>query len=658
MAQRPFLRRQIDTLAIAPRRRVFFAGGALVLTVLFAYANSLSAPFLWDDLRSIANNPTIRSLSTSWSPPAGTTVSGRPILNFSLALNYALGRDSVAGYHALNLAIHILAGLAVLGIVRRTLQQPALRGRYGSASVGLALAVALVWALHPLQTESVTYVIQRAESLMGLFYLLTLYCFIRFSAFSPGAPEGKELGRSPWAGLSILACLLGAATKEVMVSAPLMVLLYDRTFVAGTFKDAFRLRRWFYAGLATSWLLLLGLVAWTGGNRGGSIGFGIGVPWWKYALTQFKAVSTYLSLSIWPHPLVFDRGTAWVRGPMDVLPYAIVVLAALAGTAIALKRRPAVGFLGCWFFLILAPTSSIVPGTTQMIVEHRMYLPLAAVVAFAVIGAYAVAGWRSMVAFLALSLLLGLATSARNEDYRSALALWRDTVASRPDNEGAQLTLADELAKLPDRRPEAVAHYEQALRINPNYAEAHNNLAVVLEGIPGRLPEALAHYEAALRINPDYAEAHYNLATALAGLPGRLPEALAHYEAALRINPDYAQAHNNMAVAIAEIPGRLPEALAHYEAALRINPDYAEAHYNLANALVGLPGRLPEALAHYEAALRINPNNAPMQNNIAAVYANTGHIDEAIAHLELAHKLDPSLAEARENLRKLRAIQR
>ena len=285
--------------ALSQRGRIFFSGGALVLAVLFAYANSRLGVFLWDDLRSIANNPTIRHLSTSWLPPPGVTVSGRPVLNFSIALSYALSGTSVSGYHALNLAIHILAGLALFGVVRRTLEQPGLRERFGNASVALALAVALVWALHPLQTESVTYIIQRAESLMGLFYLLTLYCFIRYASSSPGEPEGGKPGRSLWAWLSVLACLLGTATKEVMVSAPLVVLLYDRTFIAGTFREALRLRRRLHAGLVGSWLLL-GLLAWTGGNRGGSIGFGIGVPWWKYALTQFRAVSPYLSLSVWP----------------------------------------------------------------------------------------------------------------------------------------------------------------------------------------------------------------------------------------------------------------------------------------------------------------------------------------------------------------------
>ena len=157
---------------------------ALVTLCLVAYHNSFTGPFIFDDVRSIRDNPTIRHLwpiGQCLHPPHqhGLTVEGRPLINLSLAINYALGRQKVWGYHALNLAVHILAGLTLLGVVRRTLQQPRLLGCFGRAANGLALTIAILWAVHPLQTESVTYVIQRAESIMGLFYLLTLYCFIR-----------------------------------------------------------------------------------------------------------------------------------------------------------------------------------------------------------------------------------------------------------------------------------------------------------------------------------------------------------------------------------------------------------------------------------------------------------------------------------------------
>src|ERR1022692_1539631 len=200
----------------------------VVAAGLLAYHNSFTGPFIFDDFYSIEDNPTIHHLWPIWqtlSPPriGAPTVEGRPLVNLSLAINYALGGYRLWGYHALNLTIHILAALTLFGIVRRTLLQPRLQERFGAAADGLALAVAVLWMVHPLQTESVTYIIQRAESLMGLFYLLTLYCFLR--AAGAGGP-----GRFWWLAASVFACLLGMATKEVMVSAPLVVLLYDRTF--------------------------------------------------------------------------------------------------------------------------------------------------------------------------------------------------------------------------------------------------------------------------------------------------------------------------------------------------------------------------------------------------------------------------------------------
>ena len=210
----------------------------VVAAGLLAYHNSFTGPFIFDDLPSIPENPTIRHLWPIWqplSPPqtGGITVEGRPVINLSLAINYALGGYDVRGYHVLNLTIHILAGLTLFGVVRRTLLQPRLRERFGGVANELALAVAVLWTVHPLQTESVTYIVQRAESLMGLFYLLTLYCFIR----SVESPRPRV-----WCGLCLTACAVGMASKEVMASAPLLVMLYDRAFISGSFREAWRRR--------------------------------------------------------------------------------------------------------------------------------------------------------------------------------------------------------------------------------------------------------------------------------------------------------------------------------------------------------------------------------------------------------------------------------
>ncbi|HXB02187.1 MAG TPA: tetratricopeptide repeat protein [Opitutaceae bacterium] len=654
------------------------ASGIVVLAALAAYHNSFSGPFIFDDKSTITDNPTIRHLGSALFPADGTSASGRPMLNLTFAFNYALNGTEVWGYHAFNLLVHTLAGLVLFGIMRRTLLQPALRGRFGMDATPLALAMATIWVVHPLQTESVTYIVQRAESLMGLFYLLTLYCFIRStdetgerqqargerteceslpnSAFSfqpsPSRRSFSEGGSSGlWLSASILCCLLGMASKEVMVSAPLIVLLYDRTFVAGTFLEAWR-RRWqFYGGLASTWLLLGGLVASTHG-RGGSAG----VAWWAYALTQFHAIIHYLQLSLWPSPLVLDYGVALAKRAMDIVPYAAVLLLLAIGTVFAVWRRPVIGFFAVWFFAILAPSSSIVAIGTQTMAEHRMYLALAPVVVLAVLGFYLLLGRRSVVIFLALVVGLGWLSVQRNKDYRSELAIWSDTVAKCTDNERAHVSLGTAYSHVPGHWSDEIAEYQAALRIKPEYAEAHNNLGNALLQVPGRLPDAVAEYKIALRINPGYAEAHINLGNALLRMPGHVPEVLAEYKSALRINPKLADAYYDAGCVLSQIPGRLPDAIAAYQAALRINPDQSEAHYNLGCALLQIRARLPEAIAEFEAALQINPGYADAHVNLGyALLQVPGHGPEAMAHFETALQIRPDLKEVRQELARLRA---
>ena len=264
---------------------------------------------MFDDHYSILRNESIRGLWPIWpvlNPPVGRgyTVGGRPVVNLTLAINYALGGFDVWGYHAVNVGVHALAALLLFGIVRRTLLLAPLRRRYGRSATAVAFAAASLWALHPLHTSAVTYIIQRAESIMGMCYLLTLYCVLR----------GATSKRAPlWYAAGIVACALGAASKEVMVTAPLVVLLYDRVYLARGFRRALRKRWGLYVGLAASWVVLAALA----GGRAGTAGLGMGVGWWAYLRTQFVAVFEYLRLSLWPNRLIFDRGTALVTAPSN-----------------------------------------------------------------------------------------------------------------------------------------------------------------------------------------------------------------------------------------------------------------------------------------------------------------------------------------------------
>jgi len=635
------------TLKLPPwLSRDWLLGLLLVLAALGAYANSFSGPFLYDDLSAIQSNLSILHLWPPWVPllpPGNLTVGGRPILNLSFALNYAMSGFNVWSYHAFNLLVHILAGLTLLGVVRRTLLQPVLREKFGADSLLLAPAIALLWTLHPLQTEAVTYISQRAESLMGFFYLLTLYAFIRTVASAPD--------RRGWPVICVTACFLGMATKEVMVTAPLMALLYDRTFVAGSFREAWRQHWLLYLALAASWVVPA--YSFLDVGKTSDIGFGSGVTPWTYALTECGALLHYLKLVFWPHPLVFDYGPEMAGDPWEVLPQALILAVLLTITAIALMRRPEVGFAGVWFFLILAPTSSVIPVALSPMGEHRLYLPLAAPVVLLVLSLYAWMGRLSLVLAAALIIACTVLTFERNEDYRSEFALWQQVVDLRPGNSRAHNNLGKALLQKGEL-DEALAEFQKALEINPNYAEAHCNLGNALLQ-KGWIDEAMSQFQKALQINPNFAETHNDLSMVLLQ-KGQVDEAASECQKALEINPNAAEAHCNLGNVFLH-KGQMDEAAAEYQKALEINPNVAEAQNNLGNILLK-QGQVDEAIAQYQKALEINPNDADIHTNLGIAYAQKGEVDEAVAQFQDAVQINPDNRNAQYHLAKTQAMAR
>ena len=643
----------------------------LVVGVTLAYWNSLAAPFLFDDTGAVLHNPTIRrlaSLATLNPPSDGSTTTGRPVVNFSYAFNYAISGEAVWSYHALNVAIHALAALTLMGIVRRTLASSVLRDRFGAAAPGLAFLTALLWGLHPLQTESVVCIAQRTESLCGLFLLLTLYAFIRGTEVERS--EGRSLlagdqqhawpeiacKQAPtfasvrsahawrWFSLSVLSCLLGMGTKEVMVTAPLVVLLYDWTFVAGGSSAGWRQRLIYYPALAGTWLLLTWLLLRGGGARGVAAGFGLGVSWWTYLLKQSEAILLYLKLSFWPHPLVLDYGTGVVHSPGEVWWQAVVVLALLGATVAALARKPAAGFLGACFFFILAPSSSVVPLVTQTMAEHRMYLPLAPLVGLVVLAGYHWFGSRAAWPLVGVAVGFGLVTIDRNHDYRDAVAIWADNVAQCPQGARGHNNLAWALQQQ-GKTEQANAHFARAVALEPGYVTARYNWGVALLD-QGRVAEAIAQFEAAVQLAPNHADAYVNLGNALMQVQ-RAVEAIPHYETALRLRPA-ADAHYDLGVALAEV-GRTEDAADHFRAALQMNPALPEAHYQLAR-LAERAGQPAAAEPQYIEALRLAPDHAAAHARLGLVLARAGRLPAAVEHLRAAVRLKPADAEAHVNL--------
>ena len=662
------------------RARSWICAGLIAAAAAGAYATSFLGSFQFDDIPSLLENPTVRRLwppGIPLSPPHGAlTVSGRPILNLSFALNYAVSGYGLWSYHALNLLIHIGAALALLGIVRRTLA-----GAGAPASQGTALAVAAVWAVHPLTTESVTYVVQRAESLMGLFFLLTLYFFVRgVQAVRPGRAALGML-------LSVLSCWLGMATKEVMVTAPVVVFLYDRTFVAKSWAGAWRRRRVYYAAMAAGWILLAGLVASTGWDRGGTSGFDVGVSWVGYWLTQGEAMFRYVGLALWPYPLAVDYGPA--TAPVAVAAaLCVLVLAAFAATAVGCARGRPWAFLSGASFLVLSPTS-VMPGILQFVAEHRVYLPLAAFVTAAVLGVQAAASrWGGLgrarkpaLASLAVAAVaaLGTATALRNRVYADELSLWGDTVAKRPQSALAEANLGKALLDR-GRTEEGVTYCLKAITLDPNNPSARYNLGLAYEA-EGRWDAALVEFVAAVDLNPrmvyaefragrmmdrlgrgadaerflrmavalapGLAEAHGSLGAALV-LQGRRTEAIDEFARSLALKADQPEVEFDLAVCLQGL-GRPGEAVPHFAAALRLRPDYADAQLNLGVALAQ-SGRVPDALAALQAAVALMPASPQAHENLATVLEELGRTDEAVAEFKNALRLKPDYAEAHYNL--------
>jgi len=621
-----------------PGRPEWWIAHGIVLAIAALYLGSLDAPFIFDDHESITANPTIRQLwppGEVLSPPGrGTTVQGRPVLNLSFALNHAFGGLSEANFRLTNIVLHACAALLLFGIVRRTLQRPPLRDAYGAAALPLAGAAALLWAVHPLQTESVTYIVQRAESLMGIFYLLTLYAFIR----SLDAPQPRR-----WQAVAVASCLLGMGTKEVMASAPVMVLLYDRFFVAGNWPEVWRRRKAFYGALASTWLLLAALVIGAGG-RGGTAASSVLLSATGYWAVQPYAIATYLKLTFWPAPLILDYGTWTVRGAGDVILPGLLVAALVGATLYGWRRWHPAAYAGLWFFAILAP-ASLAPMARQTVVEHRMYLALAPVAVLLVLGLHRALRRAAVPVAVAAAVALSLATLDRNRDYLSTLAIWEDTVAKNPANHWARNNLGLVLHQA-GRHAEALAQYDAALRSMPLDPGSHFNAGNTLMALE-RADEAAARYAEAVRLDPDYVDARYNLGLAL-HKAGRFADAARELAQVARTEPDRAEFQASLGLALVR-SGQRAEAVNAFERALRLRPVYPEAAYNL--GLIHLQtGRWTDAVAQFEATLKAEPERARAHASLAVALAQLDRIDDAIAALREAVRLDPANAESHNNL--------
>lgn len=409
----------------------------LVAVTLLAYANSFDGQYFLDDYGCIVGNETIGEIWLAADEvPHG--LQRRHLGRLSLWLNYQLGGLDPFGYHVVNLLIHLGVGLLLFDFVRRTLQLPGITLRLRKSGGPLAFAIALLWLVHPLQTESVTYVVQRLESLVSLFYLGCLYCLLR----------GVSARKPAWCLLAVASFWLGVATKEIIVTAPLVLLLYDRAFLAQSWREVWQKRWGIYLAMAPV-VIWIAIVLAGGPSTDGRVSAGFAleeITPWQYLMTQGGVILHYLKLALVPLGQCLDYGWPVVSNFSAAVLPGLAVVALLAACGFAWKKYPRLAALGLSFFLILAPTSSFMP-IEDPAFEHRMYLALAIVVALAVLAAwYALDRWvpwrlaPAMALVSAASLLVAL-TVSRNELYRDPIAMWQNVLETAPHNARAHCNL-------------------------------------------------------------------------------------------------------------------------------------------------------------------------------------------------------------------------
>jgi tetratricopeptide (TPR) repeat protein len=597
-------------LTTRPRRFADMAWACAVLLLLTAsvwtvYGRAIHAPFVFDDYNSVLANASIKSL---WpligsatepgplQPPSQFCTAGRPLVNFTLALNYHFGQLDPTGYHLFEIVLHILSGALIWGLVRRTLSLPFFGGRFENVANALALAVTVLWALHPLQSEAVIYVTQRTELMVSFCYVATLYASLRYwqSEVQPA--------RGTWLGLATLACAAGMASKEIMVSAPIIVLAYERTFIAGSFRQAWRNSRPLYVCLAATWILLAALNF--SGPRSHSTGFGSGVPAYVWWFTEAKVLLTYARLAVWPWPLVIHYEYDYLDSLSTAWPWVAPAAGIALVAALLFWRRTAIGFALLLMFAILSPTL-IVPVVTEVAAERRMYLPLAALVAIAVTVFY--------------RLLARLADSRARDDANRARPAW-PLVLTLFFCGGIATVGSVAAARRAMVYNDPLMLWQDALAHQPNSSSVRINLGMMLTEA-GRLPEAITQFEAAWRLKPDAADAANNLGMALIRCE-RPAEAIEPLEKAVSVEPDFAEAHNNLGVALGQL-GREQESIYHLEEAVKLRPDYVEAHMNLGLAMAR-HGQPAAAAQHLELALQARPNLLMAYQPLVAAYVEQG----------------------------------
>lgn len=632
------------------------------LLTLIAYSNTFSIPWHFDDEHAIQTNKEIRDLQGCLSRIGSST---RSLVMATFAINYAIGGLDPRGYHVVNLCIHGLASICLFGWLHRIL---------GTDRRYIAFFAAALFAVHPLATQSVTYVTQRLSSMAGLFFFLALWMWAVFRTTS---------GRR--SNLAYVACLIAALAgmfcKEMALAIPLALVVADLSLhwrgpaLMEAELNSARPKRLPFSNILAWTLPILLIPAFL--IRTGFISMGrnpenvavtlnlnedaqaANVTRAVYFFSEWRVlVEWYLQRMLIPMNLSISPPFTAVSGPTDaptVISGVILVSMLLLGTWLAFRPGPIerrlAGFGLLLFFLGLGITSTFIP-TTEFIQEQRAYASLAGVVTAVVIGISALPFLRrARCAVLGLIVVVfaGM-TYARNQIWRDRLALWQSAAdlweASGFNQPMAARTYTNLGVWLRDagRLPEAEARHRQALKADPNYPLAHINLGNLLS-MTGRNEDSLSHFDAALRVKPNHHIALNSKGTALARM-GRVNEAKPLFEKAVAISPDYPAAHRNLANALAA-EGRQNEAIKEYQIALSLNPSPAEdIHFDLGGLFLDM-NRLDEAIIQFNAATRLRPNYPDAYRSLGVAYSRKRDSANAIKAFDNALRFAPGDALAK-----------
>ncbi|MFC1814966.1 tetratricopeptide repeat protein [Thermodesulfobacteriota bacterium] len=524
------------------KNRFSGAWPALVLITLIAataYSNIYFFPFVFDDKFQIEEKVAIRDLSNYFSHEQ--LLKPRSIVDFTYALNYRLGKLNVFGYHLINVLIHILNGFLVYFLALTTLRQLSEFSKSSNPSIlFMSLLTALIFIAHPIQTQAVTYTVQRYTSMAAMFYIASVLFYLKARVNQHRAEsKNPETLSSVWVEkekdektnkfklssfyvLSVFCGMSAFLSKQNTASLPGIILLVEYLLIDRTWQGWKKKLPWF-ALFFTFWTLFVLYIS--GLFSGGFEGRGLledvsglmqeteSVSRWRYLCTQSNVLVIYIRLLFLPIKQNLDYLYHFKSGFFDG--YTSLAFLFLSGLVVlgiwVIKRRPIITLGIFWFFVTLSVESSIIPIRDAMF-EHRLYLPL---FGFALIGAYLLFDflsdrrfWAGIIS-VAIILTLGTATFLRNRIWRDDVILWSDVVSKSSQNPRGNNNLGVALRK-EGRLLEAIKQYKEALQINPGYVDAHNNLGNALV-VDGRLNEAINHYTEAIRLNPLFEAAHKNL---------------------------------------------------------------------------------------------------------------------------------------------------